>query len=131
MSRLRSYGRMAKQSPKVKRGEADFRAVYAEVDQRSEGRCEFWIPLESMGLQSSPVIRLRCRKGAVDHHHVLKPRRSHHHPSAIVHLCREHHERADFPFKRGRLVIGAGSGVGEFTFSIQYASDKFAARGQG
>lgn len=137
-ARLRTYAPMKKVSEKVRQGEREFSAVYREVDQRSEGRCEFWLPLEYAALTSGeslaadPIVRLRCRKRATDHHHLVKPRRSagHHTSSLIVHLCREHHDRCEWPFARGRLLITAAEGRGEFTFAIRYASDKFTARGQ-
>ena len=120
MKRLRSYGPLARQSKKVKKAEPDFRAVYRLVDLRSEGRCEFdqlaeWGP------------RLRCTHTATDHHHVLKPRRVHHNENAVVHLCRHHHDRAEWPYPRGRLVVTI-LGNGRFEFAIKFASDKFAAR---
>ena len=114
---------MKRRSEKVKDGEADFQAVYRLVDQRSEGRCEFWQPAEF----GPPT---RCPRRAADHHHLFKPRRSHHTPNMIVHLCRAHHDRCDWPYQRGRLIVWAGFGphAGTFAFTIRFASDKFAAR---
>lgn len=116
MSHLRAYAPMRRQSKKVKKGEPSFRKVYALVDRRSEGRCEVnFYPAEP---------RLGCRRQATDHHHVLKPRRSHHNENAIVHLCRAHHDRAEWPYHRGRLVIKI-LGSGKFSFAINYTSDKY------
>jgi hypothetical protein len=123
MSKLRVYAPMRRTSEKVDKARADFRAVYAVVDARSDGRCEF-VQIPEWG----PV--LRCTHQARDHHHLLRPRRSNHHPNLIVHLCRFHHDRTEWPYKRGRLVVGfKGHGIGvrsEFTFAIKFAADKFA-----
>jgi hypothetical protein len=90
------------------------------VNQRSEGRCEFRIPCEGLvAVDNMP----RCPKRATDHHHLLKPRRSHHTPDQIVHLCRDHHDRCEWPFKRGRLVITQRGG-GRFAFAIRYEKER-------
>jgi hypothetical protein len=123
MSRLRTYAPMPRRSSKVKDGTGAFQAVYREVDQRSEGRCECAIG-DVFGEFPLP----QCTHRATDHHHVLKPRRVYHNANSIVHLCRHHHDRCTWPFKRGRLVVTI-LGNGRFTFSIKFASDKFAARG--
>jgi hypothetical protein len=119
MSRLRTYAPMKRRSEKVTKAAPDFRAVYTVVDARSEGRCEYnllpeWRPL------------VRCRRRASDHHHLYTPRRSHHDPALIVHLCRHHHDRASWPFKRGRLIVALRNGT--HTFTLVFADDKFAAR---
>ena len=118
---MRTYGPMKRRSEKVKDGEAEFQAVYRLVDQRSEGRCEFtqapeWGPPD------------RCLRRATDHHHILKPRRSHHDEALIVHLCRVHHDRCEWPYQRGRLIVTAHPMPGRFLFAIRFASGKFAAR---
>lgn len=120
MSRLRTYAPMQRQSVKVTVAETEYRAVYRVVDRRSDGRCEFsqipeWGPL------------LRCTRRARDHHHLFKPRRDHHDAGLIVHLCRFHHDRCEWPYNRGRLVPSALGG-GRFSFAIRFAADKFAAR---
>jgi hypothetical protein len=119
MTGLRTYAPMTRQSEKVRKAAPDFRAVYKLVDTRSDGRCEYnllpeWRPL------------VRCRRRASDHHHLYKPRRAHHDPALIVHLCRHHHDRCVWPYKRGRLVIALVGG--RHTFAIQFAADKFALR---
>lgn len=120
MSPLRTYPPMPRRSEKAKAEEAAFKAVYGVVDARSEGRCECdFLPSPHDGWT-------RCRHRAADHHHLYKPRRSHHDPALIVHLCRHHHDRCAWPFKRGRLVIRLLGG--RHTFAIQFAADKFAAR---
>lgn len=113
MSRLRSYAPLRRQSLKVK---PDFRAVYRQVDERSEGRCEFSdgaIILSGLGAG-------RCHHSGTDHHHCVKPRRSHHDATLIVNLCRMHHDWCDRPYHRGRLVV-TPLGQGRFTFEIRYA----------
>lgn len=117
MNKLRSYAPMKRRSEKVEAGEAEFRAVYAVVDARSGGRCE---------VNLLPEPGTRCRRRAADHHHLYKPRRSNHDPKLIVALCRGHHERCEWPYKRGRLVISLVDG--RRVFAIQYAKDKFAFR---
>lgn len=88
--------------------------VYVMVDARSDGRCEV-------------NLGARCPKAAQDHHHTVKPRRSHHTPDLVIAICRGHHERCDWPYKRGRLVI-RGLGGGVFECAILTASDKFDLR---
>ena len=116
MSKLRTYSYMKRRSKKVQQAAPDFQAVYRLVDQRSEGRCEF----------VSEFLD-RCPRRASDHHHLVKPRRSHHLPGLIVHLCREHHDRCAWPYKRGRLVVQE-QWRGRFYFFIMYAADKFGVR---
>lgn len=87
--------------------------VYQAVDQRSRGRCE----------------RPGCSRRAKDHHHCLKPRASYHAPEYIVALCRACHERCDYPYLHGRLLVVPENGG--FRFSVIVAPDKFAARARG
>lgn len=119
---LRSYGWMSKKSEKVKAGEADFRAVYDEVDARSEWRCEVWTT------DSGPLIR--CPRRANDHHHLARPRRANHVAAQIVHICRICHDRTEWPYQRGRLVFQYVFPDG-FMFAIRYAASKFEARQTG
>jgi hypothetical protein len=113
VSRLRSYGRLPKKSAKVTEGEAAYRRVYDDVDKRSDGFCE--VELEHLG-------RLRrCPARATDHHHLVKPRRSHHTPEQIAHVCRPHHDRCTWPYDRGRLV-GSVLGGGRFSWVISFLS---------
>lgn len=124
MSRLRSYKPMKRQSDKVAAAEAAYQAVYRIVDQRSGGRCEFWQPVENEN-----DVPVQCPRRATDHHHIEKPRRSHHTPDLIVHLCRVHHDRCEWPYKRGRLIVTILGWPDEyFSFAIRFASDKLAAR---
>lgn len=90
--------------------------VYAAVDARSEGRCEV-------------DLGARCPKPAQDHHHTRKPRRRFHDPDHVIAICRTHHDRCDFPYARGRLVI-RGLGAGVFECAIVTAPDKFTYRHQ-
>jgi hypothetical protein len=120
MSKLRTYAPLSRQqSEKVKQEEAEFKAVYAVVDARSEGRCEY-NPMPEYG--TTP----RCPRRASDHHHLYKPRRSNHEPILILHLCRDHHDRASWPYQRGRLTFSIINGLHKA--KIVYASDKWAAR---
>lgn len=114
MGRLRTYGYMHQRSKKLRAEEPEFQAVYAQVDARSEGRCEVVLDGE------------RCKRQATEHHHLMKPRRSNHAPWLIVHLCREHHDRTVWPFKRGRLVIHPVERPGS-RYAIRFASDKYEA----
>jgi hypothetical protein len=120
MTRLRTYAPIARVSAKTRHLAPEFRIVYELVDARSEGRCEVnivgpWAP------------SARCTHRAADHHHVVKPRRSHHDPALIVAMCRIHHDRCEWPYQRGRLVV-TPLGDGRFTFALRYAADKFSAR---
>lgn len=137
MPKLRTYAPMARQSEKVKAERVQFQAVYAQVDARSEGRCEFVtiVAAESFvdpyGKPLPPDHRLlhrRCTRRATDHHHCVKPRRVHHDPALIVHLCRAHHDRCEWPYQRGRLVV-TPLGEGRFRFEVRYVSPKAVARG--
>lgn len=96
-------------SKKRQAGRATFAAVYAEVDRRSRGRCE--VPW--------------CRRSAVDHHHTVKPRASHHRAELVIALCRAHHEQAERAYAAGRLVIAA-LGAGRFRVDLVTAPDKWA-----
>ena len=119
MSRLRTYAPMARRSQKVKDGEAEYQSVYRQVDARSGGRCEC---NEWEGYPNQ-----RCRKSGRHHHHTVKPRRSHHTADLIIHLCEGHHDRVEWPYKRGRLrIVALGGGL--FECAIRFASDKFQAR---
>ena len=112
-------------SKKVQRNRKAFDAVYAAVDKRSGGRCELRIAL--MVDAEGRTLGQVCSQRATDHHHLLKPRRSHHVPELIVALCRTHHAEVDAPYAKGRLVISP-SGDGRFLFRRVYAPDKFAHR---
>lgn len=114
---LRSYIPMRRQSKKVRNGADEWRAVYRQVDERSGGFCEVVVDAE------------RCKKRAADHHHLNKPRRAHHTPAGIVHMCRAHHDRCEWPYKRGRLVYVGASFLGVH-FVVKYANDKWQIRRQ-
>jgi hypothetical protein len=140
MSRLRTYAAMKRsRAPRVKRSKSDplrgvwtsglrvaqrmlieawtaSDPVYVVVDARAKGYCE--VILDGA----------RCRKRAVDHHHVSKPRRSFHDPDHVMAICRSHHDRVDFPYQRGRLLT-LPLGDGKFQCRIAYAADKFTYRG--
>lgn len=130
MGRLRSYARLKRQSDKVKREAPDFRAVYLDVDRRSEGMCEVWQRRDEDG------ALIRCTHRAHDHHHLFRPRRSFHDAQHVLAICRADHDRTEWPYARGRLVY-IGSWPGKpyegveriFLFQIMTAKDKFAVRG--
>jgi hypothetical protein len=116
MSSLRTYTPMRRQSVKVQAEASAFRAVYQAVDERSEGRCEVVLDGE------------RCRKRATEHHHLVKPRRSYHVPELIVHMCRTHHERCEWPYQRGRLCYKGAIIVPlhpAFCFTVRYHNPKW------
>ena len=132
MSRLRTYAPMKRISNK-KRATRQYRAatagvdvlvgaqvigndpVYIVVGLRSEGRCEVTID------------GARCPKRQQDHHHTVKPRESHHAPEYVMAICRAHHARVDWPYKRGRLLT-VPNGDGTFRCAIVTAPDKFTYR---
>ena len=76
---------------------------------------------------------MRCPKRARDHHHLVKPRASNHVPWLVVAMCRDHHDRCDWPYQRGRLcfryyasrfaTLAAAAGE-TFLFEIVYVSEK-------
>lgn len=116
-------------SRKLRAGKAKHDAVYAAVDARSGGRCEYrWIGND---LYHNFLTELRCLRPAAEHHHTRKPRRSYHAPEWVVGLCRAHHDRCEGKYALGRLVV-TPCGDGTFTFSLVYARskwDKWEARG--
>lgn len=131
---LKRRTRLRRVSKKVTRVAPEYRSVYEVVDARSGGRCEVNFTLEYiLAGKAADLVKpgakgfdLRCRYRAVDHHHLYKPRRSNHEPDLIVHLCRRHHERCEWPYQKGRLCISLENGV--HRFQIRFAADKWAAR---
>lgn len=114
MSRLRTYAGMKLRpvlTPLVL-------AVYAVVDARADGRCEITLDGE------------RCRKAGVDHHHTVKPRRSHHTADEVIRICRGHHDKCEYPYARGRLVVRP-LGDGRFECAVVSSADKFTYRRDG
>lgn len=90
--------------------------VLSQVDWRSDDRCEV------------VLVGLRCIRRRHDYHHVQKQSQGGPHtPDNVLAICREHHDRTDWPYKRGRLVIRP-LGQGRFECAIVTASDKFAVR---
>ena len=123
-SPMRRYAPLPRRSVTTIKATSDFRAVYAEVDRRSEGRCE-WEDHEHPSLSPGPAFAVRCGWRATDHHHTQKPRRSRHTAALIIHLCRHHHARCDWPYARGRASIVAMMD-GRFSCMILTSADKFA-----
>ncbi len=125
---IRRTGRLRAQSAKVQAGAEAFKAVYKEVDARSGGRCEYRARIagELEATAGRPFDFLRCRLAAREHHHTVKPRRSYHTAAHVIHLCKGHHSRVDWPYRHGKLVIRPVTGG--FECRIVWAADKFAAR---
>ena len=119
MSRLRNYAPMKRQSEKKSAEVARDVTVHRWVRMRSGGSCEVTLNYE------------RCRKLARDQHHVQKASQGGLTTAEnLIDICRDHHDRTDWPWNRGRLVIVA-HGDETFTSAVRYAPDKFQARGQG
>jgi len=92
------------------------RELQSALFWRSDGRCEV------------VLVGLRCIRRAADPHHVQK--RSQGGAGSFdntIAICREHHDRTDWPYQRGRLVIRP-LGEGRFECAIVTAPDKFAVR---
>lgn len=111
MSRLRTYTPLrAKARPGLSR------EVQSELFWRSDGRCEV------------VLVGLRCIRRAQDPHHVQKRSQGGSDTADnLIAMCRDHHDRTDFPYPRGRLVIRP-LGQGRFECAIVTAPDKFAVR---
>ncbi len=110
MSRLRSYAPLRPSIPRVLS-----REVQSELAWRSENHCE--VILDGV----------RCPRWAQEPHHVQK--RSQGGPDTsdnVIAICRDHHERTNWPYKRGRLVIRP-LGQGRFACALVTAPDKFQA----
>jgi len=91
--------------------------VQSEVSQRADGRCEV------------VLVGLRCIRRIEDSHHVIKRSQGGSDTlDNVLAICRDHHDRTDWPYKRGRLVIRP-LGQGRFECAIVTAPDKFAVRG--
>mgnify|MGYP001597194684 FL=1 len=115
MGRLRTYAPMRRSRPALTR------EVASEVSWRSGGHCE-------VVLQDVAGVVARCRKWAQDYHHVQKrSQRGQDDPDNVLAICRDHHDRTDWPYPRGRLVIRV-LGQGRFESAIVTAPDKFAVR---
>ena len=73
---------------------------------------------EACGLRNRPL----------DAHHTRKPRAEFlTDPESVIMLCRRCHERAEWPYERGRLVIHGTRRTG-WTIRIVWAPDKFSLR---
>lgn len=89
--------------------------ISGPVDARSGDRCEVVIDGS------------RCRARVWDFHHTVKPRESNNTPEKVIAICRNHHDRVDWPYKRGRLQI-LPVGDGTFSCAIVTSPDKFTYR---
>jgi len=108
---------MRRMSLKRQRGRAAWAKVYREVDRRSGGQCEV--------ILHGP-FSARCPRRATEHHHTVKPRASHNTPELVIHLCQRCHQRSDWPFTNGRLVI-TPLRFGGFHSEVIWAIDKRVA----
>lgn len=114
-------------SAKVRAERLEFSRVYAQVDGRSQGRCEVELTREVLfgpSLDGHPVL-LRCPYRATEHHHVRKPRRVFHQPQWIIAICRHHHDMTTSAYATGRLLIEP-RGEGVFTCAVVTKASKFA-----
>lgn len=70
-----------------------------------------------------------CRRvGPLDGHETRKPRTRYWlNRNYVVMLCRACHERCEWPYAKGRLMIPGTRDTG-WGFYLQFAPDKFAAR---
>lgn len=111
MSRLRTYAPLrAKSRPPISR------ELQSALSWRSDGRCEV------------VLVGLRCIRRMQDYHHVQKRSQGGADtPDNILAICRMCHDRTDWPYHRGRLVIRP-LGQGRFECAIVTAADKFQAR---
>ena len=116
-SSLRRHVRLARVSAKVRRARPELDAVYRRVDERSGGRCEVSWRLVTTSW--------RCPARALDHHHCVKPRRSHTTPALVIHLCRRHHEQCAASYRVGRLLI-TPAGDGTFACQVVQKAGKWA-----
>ena len=112
-SSLRRRVRLARVSAKVKAGEPEYDAVYRRVDERSRGLCEVRLPFQTIGHS----VTGHCLARATEHHHVRKPRRTHHHERWVMHICRRHHDECSATFANGRLYTDPN---GDGTFTCYY-----------
>ncbi len=109
-------------SRKTRQAKPEFGAVYDAADTRAGGRCE---------VVDYPVRSgFRCPSAASEHHHLFKPRRSHHTVREILHVCRTHHEQFERAYALGRRVPTTFNEVaGRYDTAVVYAPSKFVARG--
>lgn len=85
-------------------------SIRSDVFERADYRCE--VALDGV----------RCRRRAVDGHHVLaRSQGGQDVPDNVVAVCRFHQEAVDWPDKRGRLEI-ASLGGERFTYAIVTAA---------
>lgn len=111
---LRRAKGLRRVSSRRQRERSAFDAVYWEVNARSRGLCE----LDGHGFH-----------WASEHHHLFKPRRSHHTAAEILHVCRVGHTEFDRPYRIGRRVPTTFDvGLGRYRTEVVYAADKFALR---
>src|SRR5882724_8786026 len=94
---LRRHKRLNAVSAKVKAGRPEYDALYATVDARSGGRCQVILPV-SIATPDALISR-RCPPRGAEHHHTRTPRRTWHHPTWVMHICRAHHNDVTATFQ--------------------------------
>lgn len=95
--------------------------VYQAVDERSRGICE----LGAHGV--GQIVH-----AATEHHHLFKPRATHHKAVWILHVCRAGHREFEREYAKGRRVpTWFNTVTGRFDTKMIFAADKWAARAQG
>jgi hypothetical protein len=94
---------------------AEWAALRARVVLRQGGRCLFCGARRA--LDAHHVVK-RSQGGADDEH------------ANVVALCRPCHDRTDWPYARGRLVVYV-LGLDQFTASLVWAADKWEVRARG
>lgn len=112
MSRLRTY------TPIKKSRHVLPECIREGILWRSDGFCE--IVLDGH----------RCSRRMSDFHHVVKRSQGGEDSFAnVIAICRSHHDRTDWPYTRGRLLIRRSFGPPEiFVGKIVTAPDKFTLR---
>ena len=92
------------------------------ADSKSCGRCG--ARYEYAAVFYGHLGLWRCLAPAVDHHHCVKPRRSHTTPALVIHLCRRHHDQCSASYRTGRLLI-TPNGDGAFTCAVVQKAGKW------
>jgi len=122
-ARVKAGGKLAQGRPSVSL--ARWREIVAEVRRRAGGRCE-------VAFIDAHACAMRCGVVGRHPHHVI-PRSAGGADTRgnVIWICPAHHSAVDAPYQRGRLVIRSVDDSGVFWCKTVFATDKFAARGQG
>ena len=118
---LRTYARINTVSKKRRQFEALAKVQRERILERRNGRCQVVYTSDTFG----QLAVVRCDNRAADVHHVQKRSQGGTgHPDNLIALCRHCHDRTDWPYVRGRLVI-TPLGQERFACAILYAASKF------